>query len=159
MTTFMAVLWIHSSRSIHVFQALWIQELDAVLLVRSCKSGVEGENHTAGHRSDVVDFVLKVPIAGSCPNFPTPVCPSPSPWGCSQPINPLVCNDTGDCPDSTAGSCTWPCRSSIPQGCQGPPGWQPFPQEHQSQEYLSALCHLQTCWLSPTTYVTDEDIK
>lgn len=80
--------------------------------------------------------------------------------GCSQPIYLPVCNDIGDCPDSTVGPCTRPCwiswDSYVPTSlnCQGPPGRQLFPQEYHL--HLSALCHLQICWLSPITYVTEE---
>lgn len=41
---FWILLWIHSSSSIHVFQVLWIPELDAVLQVRSYKSR-GGQSH------------------------------------------------------------------------------------------------------------------
>jgi len=46
--------------------------------------------------------VLRANIGGSCPAFHPPVPLSPS-WGCSQPLHPPACIDSGACPDPMQG--------------------------------------------------------
>jgi len=132
-------------------------------------SRVEGQNHLshpAGHTSLNSTQDMAGLLSCKCISqiFHQLTLPNPSPHGCSQAILCPNCVCAWDCPDPSAGPCTWHCWTSwgwhgpTSQACLGSSGWNPFPlacQLHHSARCLlktswgftqsHCLCHLQRC--------------